>query len=213
MESNGRANVTVKEFNLVDKLIDPRDLVYRVNKKIRDIIDRTLEIGSNPSELKKLKQLMEEEESSKNSLTYDNMEKLHKCLQRLDPNYTYHFHDLMSQTTVIVPSPRKNATLETRLKMLRKRAADREYEEMARGVKLVPSNSFTPRKISEAKRTKTLLTALFNGFLVVVASFFFTYKATEYTLDKSDVTIQVLVAILASCIVAIAELYFFIRVM
>lgn len=211
MARNGK--VFVKEFNLVDKLIDPRDLEYRINKKIRDIITDTFEIGENETELKRLNKLMEIEESKKNTFTYDNMEDLHKCLQRLNSDYVYHFHDLMAQTTVIVPSPRKNADLETRLKILRKRAADREYQEMAKGIKLIASNNPKGHKISEAKRTKTLLTALINGFLVVICSFFFTYKATEYTLSESDQTVQVLVATLATCIVAIAELYFFIRVM
>jgi hypothetical protein len=56
------------------------------------------------------------------------------------------------------------------------------------------------------------LIAVFNSFLVVIGTFVFVFKAVEYSMTTPDVTVQVMSSLIASLIVALAEVYFLAKI-
>lgn len=67
-------------------------------------------------------------------------------------------------------------------------------------------------RTSEFKRLNGSIMAVINSFLVFICTFIFCYKALEYSLPQPNIIAQTLFGIGGSTIVAIAELYFLIRV-
>ncbi|XP_022643345.1 uncharacterized protein LOC111242792 [Varroa destructor] len=53
--------------------------------------------------------------------------------------------------------------------------------------------------------------AMINTLVTIGGTFVFFYKAVEYSLPEPNIPAQVLVAILASLVVAVSELYFLLR--
>lgn len=74
------------------------------------------------------------------------------------------------------------------------------------------NNSNNQSRASEFKRLNGSVVAVFNSFLVFICTFVFCYKALEYSLPQPNIIAQTLFGIGGSTIVAIAELYFLIRV-
>ena len=62
------------------------------------------------------------------------------------------------------------------------------------------------------RQLRPILITLVNSLMVVGATFFFVFKAVEYSMPQPDVTVQVLVSLVAAVVVAIAELYFLSKV-
>ncbi|XP_015792294.1 transmembrane protein 199-like [Tetranychus urticae] len=208
----------VKFSEIENKQLDPREFEYRMNVKIRKIISKCLKNDVNKDAddktINRLKEIMDKEESDKQMVSYDELTDVHKCLQKLDPSYDLFFHQLLEETNVIIPTSNKKPELQARLIKLKCEAAAKEYKKMSNGICLTSANSKENKNLSkEVKEIKSLITALINGLLVVLCSFYFIYKVVEYSLPKQDIPFQIIVALAASTVIAIAELYFFIRVM
>ncbi|XP_015792299.1 transmembrane protein 199-like [Tetranychus urticae] len=209
----------VKFSEIENKQLDPREFEYRINSKIRKIITKCLKPDDNKDAddgtINRLKEIMDKEEGDKQMVSYDDLSEIHKCLLKLDTSYDLFFYQLLEETNVIIPISNKKPELQARLIKLKCEAAAKEYKKMTDGVCLVASNSKENKKniSSEVKEIKSLITALINGVLVVLCSFYFIYKVVEYSLPKQDIPFQIIVALAASTVIAIAELYFFIRVM
>ncbi|XP_053202043.1 uncharacterized protein LOC128386952 [Panonychus citri] len=197
----------VKLSELSDKQLDPRECQYRLNGKIRKIISKCLDKQDDHDDsLDKLKTIMDQEEGNKQMVSYDDLTEIHKCLQHLDSTYQLFFYQLLEETNTIIPKNNKAPELKARLARLKCEAAAKEYKAMTDGINLVPSNSkqnqASANSINEVRQIKTLITALINGVMVVFCSFFFVYKAVEYSLPQPNINTQILVAI-----IVIVDLY------
>jgi hypothetical protein len=48
--------------------------------------------------------------------------------------------------------------------------------------------------------------------MVIGATFLFVFKAVEYSMTEPDVIVQVMASLIAATVVAVAELYFFTKI-
>lgn len=223
-----------------DPLLDPRCCTYKLSGKIRGHVDRLLKDKELDKETKSiLTDLMDEEEANKNTLTYDSLVKLHKFIQRADQNYTDPFYLFADDCKCIEPKPRENKQLESRLRALRLRDSQSIYNNMTASIdraiedelekqadgrgkcckadnlssNVYSNNNNNNTNIqSEFKRLNGSLVAVINSFLVFICTFVFCYKALEYALPQPNIIVQVLFGLGGSTLVAIAELYFLMRV-
>lgn len=209
-----------------DPYFDPRNCTYRLSRKIRDHVEKLIKNENVSSETKTvLVDLMNKDESNKNTLNYESLVKLHKYISRADTDYIDPFYIFSEDCKCIQPKPRENKELEKRLNQLRHKISQEMYDKMTSSVDRIcetkvderadRSNndvSTTSNSISEFKNLYGSLVAVFNSFLVFICTFIFFYKAIEYALPQSNIIAQVACGLGASTIVAIAELYFIVRV-
>lgn len=200
-------------FNKIkDKNLDPRVLNFRLSVKMRRIIESSLKLENNPKEREKLQKMMELEEANKSLMSYDDLNVLHSLLLRINSDYNFFFYQLLDETSAIIPPSSSNKEYASRVSELKRKEANQIYHSMTKGLKIVASNQ--PRlNDNDWRQLKPIITALINSIIVIVASFFFIYKAVEYALPQKNISIQMLVAILGTCVIASAELYFFIKIM
>lgn len=198
-----------------DPLFDPSCCNYRLSKKIRKHVEQ-LAISEDVN--KDIKSVLVNliDSSNKNVLSYESLTKLHKYIQRADPEYTDPFYILQESCKCIPPKQRENKELETRLKQLRLRSSQSMYNNMTACVDRVVENKMeeqvTDDSKKELRKLNGSLMAVINSFLVYICTFIFCYKALEYALPQPNVIGQVLFGLLGSTIVACAELYFLVRV-
>ncbi|CAG2104690.1 unnamed protein product [Medioppia subpectinata] len=163
-----------------------------------------------------LKTLMDTEDENKQQLSYDSLTEIHKCLQRIDTNYELYFYQLLDECRVVLPQSRKNKELEDRLAELNCKQSNREYNSMTSSVS-VGSN---PAKQSaesvsfgaEFRQMRPTLIATANAFLTIGGTFFFCYKAVEYSLPEPNISSQILSGLFGALVVAMAEIYFLVRI-
>lgn len=87
-----------------DKLLDPRELSYRLNNRMRRQIEAVLRQDGLDVDLKdELGQLVAREDENKQLLDYDSLSEMHKLLQRLDPSYSHFFYQLLDECKAIAP--------------------------------------------------------------------------------------------------------------
>jgi len=210
-----------------DKQLDPRTLSYRLKHPIRKKINALLEgkLSSTTqskdekkgqeSDIIRLKDLIEREEESKNLLSYEDVSSLHQLLQRLDSTYNSFFYQFLDECRAFVPEERQNKELDQRLKKLQMESGLKSYQEMTRGVSNIGSESSSTSLSGvgqEIRNLKPTLIALINSLLVIGGTFVFVFKAVEYSLSTPDIVVQVFAGLIASIVVAIAEIYFLIKV-
>lgn len=217
-------------------LSDPRYCTYKLSGSIRGKVEKLTHSEDVEEATKKiLIDLMNQEEANKNTLTYDSLTKMHKYIQRADPDYIEPFYLFSEKCKRIDPKPRENKQLDARLKILRLRSSQAEYNSMTAAVdrlvenkmeKLADSddsnstskvysnlnNTDGQSHMSEFKKLNGPMVAVFNSFLVFICTFIFCYKALEYAMPRPNIIAQVLFGLAGSTIVAIAELYFLLRV-
>lgn len=218
----------------IDPSFDPSSCSYKLDGATRSQIEELLknEDAAEGRVKKILRLLMDEDESNKNTLSYDSLARLHKYLQHADPDrFPEPFYMLLDKCKCIKPKPRENEQLETRLQQLRLRNSQAIYNKMASSV-----DRLIEKKIEEESSSKgdtsggigcdssTLavgkelrllsgsMIAVINSFLVYICTFVFCYKALEYSLPQPHIVGQVLFGLLGSTVVACAELYFLARV-
>lgn len=203
-----------------DPRIDPRKLQFRLKRGLRERIESALKSKTDSSERQKdkddLKKLMDEDdESNKQLLSYEQVEKVYKLLQRLDHSYFVYFFEFLDECSALVPDGRANKELDDRLKKLQFEESKKAYERMSGSILMSgKSGSLSLGEFSsDIKSIKKNLIAIFNSALVIAGSFAFVYKATEYSLPQPDIVVQVLAALIAAIVVAIAELYFLAKIM
>lgn len=221
-----------------DPFFDPRCCTYRLSSKIRDHVEQLINSEAVESDTKTvLTELMNEDESNKNTLVYDSIVKLHKFISRADEEYCEPFYIFCEKCKCIMPKPRDNKQLDERLKLLRLRNSQSMYNKITVSVDRLSekkvekefdranrdnlssnfystnlNNTDTEDTMSEFKKVNGSVVAVFNSFLVCICTFIFFYKALEYAIPTPNITAQVLFGLGGSTVVAIAELYFLSRV-
>ncbi|XP_077496841.1 vacuolar ATPase assembly protein VMA12 [Amblyomma americanum] len=127
-----------------------------------------------------------------------------------------YLHKLLEGSEVCYPSPvtpPRNPELEARVQKLRAQQQNREYNRMTSDVDVCRSGSTPLSSLgAEVRQVKQQTWALVNLLVTVAGTFAFFYKAVEYSLPAPHVALQVLVGLFASIVVAVAELYFLIKV-
>ena len=206
----------------VDPLFDPSCCTYKLNGDIRNYVQELID-GKKDGQVDEkaqtiLRDLMDQEEANKGTMSYDSLSELHRFMQRADKNYLDPFYMLLEECKCIRPEQRENKQLETRLKRLRLRCSQQMYDKMASSVDRVVENKTNTSLVNggdtqkEARLLNGSVMAVINSFLVFICTFIFCYKALEYSLAEPHIVGQVLFGLLGSTIVACAELYFLIRV-
>jgi len=65
---------------------------------------------------------------------------------------------------------------------------------------------------SEFRKIRPTLIAVINAFVTIGGTFLFVYKAVEYSLPEPHISTQVLSGLFGALIVAMAEIYFLVRI-
>ncbi|XP_065281132.2 transmembrane protein 199 [Dermacentor albipictus] len=127
-----------------------------------------------------------------------------------------YLHKLLEGSELCLPSPvtpPRNPELEARVQKLKAQQLNRDYDRMTSDVDVCRARSSLFTKVgAEVRQVKQQSWALVNLLVTVAGTFAFFYKAVEYSLPDPHIPLQVLVALIASIVVAVAELYFLIRV-
>ncbi|KAG8181109.1 hypothetical protein JTE90_003158 [Oedothorax gibbosus] len=106
------------------------------------------------------------------------------------------------------PTPR-NPELEERVTRLKNEQDNAAYRSMTNY--LIPQERYNLNIGKEVKSVASQMTAVINFVLTVGGSFFFVYKAVEYALPNPNIPAQVMMGIVTSTVVALADLYFLAR--
>lgn len=106
--------------------------------------------------------------------------------------------------------PKRDYENETTVERIRNDAAAREYARMTRNVGSVASKGGNFSFAAEMKVAQTESLAVFNCLLTVFGSGVFAYFATGLAVGDNLVA-QILVALLVSCVVAVADIYFLMK--
>ncbi|XP_035227381.1 uncharacterized protein LOC118199597, partial [Stegodyphus dumicola] len=102
-----------------------------------------------------------------------------------------------------------NPELEERIQKLKAEQANEEYKSMVKG--LFPQQQNKIPLSEEVKSVTSQVTAVINFVLSVGGSFIFAFKAVEYALPEQNIPAQVMMGIVTSTVVALADLYFLAR--
>ncbi|KAH7976213.1 hypothetical protein HPB52_010093 [Rhipicephalus sanguineus] len=110
-------------------------------------------------------------------------------------------------------TPPRNPELEARVQKLKAQQLNRDYDRMTSDVDVCRARSSPFSKVGdEVRQVKQQSWAVVNLLVTVGGTFAFFYKAVEYSLPDPHIPLQVLVGLVTSIVVAVAELYFLIRV-
>lgn len=187
--------------------------------------------------VEKLEALMSHEDDHKEAFSYDDLVKLHQLLQYMedDPDEAiqeekkskkvaptfrnqFFFQFMEDNFKVIQPEKRKNAVLDERIRKLKYQAARKDYDTMTSSVSRAflgggKSGKSNDTSISqELRNIRSTLIATANAFMVIVATFAFFYIALSYVRPDATIANRVLFSFSASMVVAVAEVYFLIRI-
>lgn len=206
----------------VDRLHDPRFCSYKLEGELRNHVEQLATSDQVEQDTRdRLREVLDEDEANKNTLSYESLTRLHKYLQRADEQYVETPFWLFKEACkCIKPRERANKQLEARLKQLRLRESQLMYDKTARDVDKEIENKLTrssqvresSRPGEEFRAFNGSVMAVINSFLVYICTFVFCYKALEYALMEPNIIGQVLFGLFGSTVVAIAELYFLARV-
>ncbi|CAG2164370.1 unnamed protein product [Oppiella nova] len=200
--------------------MDPRVCMYRLGNKTRKTVNKALDTDCGDSDVlnesvAELKKVMDTEDDNKQLFSYDSLSLIHKCLQRIDTNYELYFYQLLDECRVVLPQSRKNKELEDRLLDLNCKQSSRDYKSMTSSVSVGSSPSKETPEVSfgsEFREMRPTLIAVINAFVTIGGTFLFCYKAVEYSLPEPHVSTQVLSGLFGALIVAVAEMYFLVRI-
>ncbi|KAL3184612.1 hypothetical protein MRX96_031686 [Rhipicephalus microplus] len=127
-----------------------------------------------------------------------------------------YLHKLLEGSELCLPSPvtpPRNPELEARVQKLKAQQMNRDYDRMTSDVDVCRARSSPFTKVGdEVRQVKQQSWAVVNLLVTVGGTFAFFYKAVEYSLPDPHIPLQVLVGLITSIVVAVAELYFLIRV-
>lgn len=211
--------------SIEDPLFDPSTCKYRLSQQIRDDVARIIKDEKADEETRNIiNEIMDDDETNKNLLDYNAIAKLHKYMQWADKKFTEPFYMFKDKCKCIIPKPRDNKILDIRLKHYQQKSSQALYNSMTASVDGQVRRSLTDNvkgninndtignTQKEFKDLYGSVVAVFNSFLVFICTFFFCYKALEYALPVPNYVAQVLFGILGSLVVAVAEIYFLMRV-
>ncbi|XP_054168143.1 uncharacterized protein LOC128965464 [Oppia nitens] len=209
---------TMKSFT--NNKIDPRLCSYRLGNKIRRTIKKAIEVDAEDNDqlkysINELRKAVDTEDDNKQLITYDTLSSIHKYLQRIDSNYDLFFYQFLDECKVILPQSRKNKELEERLIELNCKQSVKDYKSMTTSMGGISSDKESASSFSlgyEFRQMRPTLIAVFNAFLTIGGTFIFVYKAVEYSLPEPHISTQVLSGLFGAMIVAVAEMYFLVRI-
>ncbi|GFV86242.1 transmembrane protein [Trichonephila clavipes] len=121
-------------------------------------------------------------------------------------------HEILENCELLLcstPPPPRNAELEERISKLKAEQANKEYKSMTQN--LLPREKTIESFREDIKSMQSQIIAVINFVLTVGGSFCFVYKAVEYALPQENIPAQTLMAVLASTVVAVADLYFLLK--
>ncbi|XP_054710673.1 transmembrane protein 199-like [Uloborus diversus] len=107
------------------------------------------------------------------------------------------------------PPIQRNPELAARVEKLKAEQANAEYRKMTKTIS--PQSKHSENFRDDIKAVTSQVTAIINFVLSIGGSFFFAYKAVEYALPQQNIPAQVLMGIITSTVVALADLYFLAR--
>ena len=163
------------------------------------------------------------DDEQKQTFTYNDLVELHRLLQHLDPSENMelareYFYEFLENNFRVMqlPERRTNLSLDERLRKLRFKAASDEYDSMVQNVAhyVIGNNRFGAKfsMSQDFRQLRSTLLATINAMMVIAATFFFFYVTIHYTRPDFDTGKVVLYSFGASMVVAMAELYFLIRI-
>lgn len=186
---------------------------------IDDDDDSSLEIA-NQLQMNKvdgLKNILQRTNNLNGMFNYEDLVELHRLLLFLDKNEKIQnfFYEFLEDNFRIcqMPENRKNPLLDARLKQLKLKAATSDYNAMISNVKGYHSRSLDKLSLGEEIRNiKSTILATINAMMVIIATFFFFFFAIKYIRPDYEIGKLVLFSFGAATIVAIAEIYFLMRI-
>ncbi|XP_055950751.1 transmembrane protein 199-like [Argiope bruennichi] len=162
------------------------------------------------SDLKKSlkKHISEDAKTKKKGIRIDNFLKLAKEGHFKEGS----IHEVLEECELLfcsTPPPPRNPELEERISKLKAEQANAEYRSMTKS--LLPPDKSKSSLREDINTVSSQVIAVINFVLTVGGTFCFVYKAVEYALPHQNIPAQVLVAILASIVVAVADIYFLLQ--
>ena len=98
-----------KVSQLKDKTLDPRSFQFRVKYSLRKRINALLTSSSDLifKTSQKIQCILDQEEKSKEPLSYDDVSKIHQCWQRLDASGNlFYFCEFLDKFRTVLPEVR-----------------------------------------------------------------------------------------------------------
>lgn len=130
-------------------------------------------------------------------------------------NTSVSISELLQGSKVCLPSPltpERNQALEARVQRLKAEQMQREYNQMVSNVNLSTKDFIAAEAACDFRAVQKQLFAVINLVVTIGGTFVFFYKAVEYALPQPHISAQVLAGLFASLVVAVAELYFLVKV-
>ncbi|XP_064486822.1 uncharacterized protein LOC135399073 [Ornithodoros turicata] len=109
-------------------------------------------------------------------------------------------------------TPERNQVLEARIQRLKAQQMHQEYNQMVSNIDQSKRSFLAPEVASDFRDVKKQCLAVVNLLVTIGGTFAFFYKAVEYSLPQPHIPAQVLSGLFASLLVAVAELYFLVKV-
>ncbi|XP_077996260.1 vacuolar ATPase assembly protein VMA12-like [Glandiceps talaboti] len=182
-----------------------------LSDKIRRVIETILTDDDLPVKLKsKLETFSSNKQNEEvQSIPFDTVQLCHHQLTK-DGTSSLYLHELLDDSDVYfppLPKRQRNPELVARLERLKREQEEKEYKRMTKGINTETLKKSTFAEFgAEVRSVKKQLMTVFNSFLTVICAFVFGYMAASYS--HQPVALCILVGILLSTIVGIADLYF-----
>lgn len=160
--------------------------------------------------------LAKSDNEQKQSFTHENLVEIHRYMQYLDEKYRgQFFFEFLDQFRIVqYPKKRGNESLDQRIRRLKYEAANKEYESMMANISpgLIGKQKSKYSYTGDFRAIRSTLIATANALMVIGATFLFFYFAVGLIRTDISTENQVLISFIAAMIVAIAELYFLLRI-
>ncbi|XP_041455555.1 transmembrane protein 199-like [Lytechinus variegatus] len=186
----------------------------RIERSIKSILIR----DDVPEVTKReFKHVIETEGTEKNgeprSISFSCVQQLHQLLSKGVNSKTLYLHELLEGADVYHPplkQPERNPELVARLERLKAEQEDREYRRMTKNVKIRTYGESPLAQVGQEVRTfQVQMMGVLNVVLTIGGGFVFGYMAAAY--QSQPVIWRVTAGLIVAFIVAVADLYFFIK--
>ncbi|ELT98781.1 hypothetical protein CAPTEDRAFT_191829 [Capitella teleta] len=152
------------------------------------------------------------DDRKRRSIPFDLVKTVHKHLS--EEQQDLYLHELLEGSEVYLhetESRTRDPELEARVQKLKDELAQREYEQMTKNVGFQQKRNPEESIGKQVRSLNKQLIHIFNFLLTVVGSFMFAYKATEYSLEKPNIAVQICSGMVVGTAVFFADLYFLVK--
>ncbi|XP_061574630.1 transmembrane protein 199 [Cololabis saira] len=160
--------------------------------------------------------LLEEfrETSQSTNMCFSTARKLKKHLK--DTGHPFYLHDFLGDSSLYLPEVEKlprNPELVARLKRIKAKLANEEYNRMTRDVNAqeINRNGTLSDFGGQVRSVRAVVVTVFNFFVTVVAAFACSYMGSQYLFTETPARVSS--AVIAASVVGLAELYVLVRTM